>query len=177
MAKKKVADLLVDVLAEAGVRQIYGVSGDSLNGITDSIRAGKQIQWIHVRHEETGSVCRWSGSASHGTFGGLRRQLRPNILQVSDRLSLRVRMAQDDVNKGLAALSETKDVFIPSITASGGAGASSGITLNVPKLFTVSTQKIYVFPPSHAELLSIRGTYNKQPSKAGMDASSVAESR
>jgi hypothetical protein len=29
----------VDVLAEAGVRQIYGVSGDSLNGITDSIRA------------------------------------------------------------------------------------------------------------------------------------------
>ena len=36
MAKKKVADLLVEVLAEAGVRRIYGVSGDSLNGITDS---------------------------------------------------------------------------------------------------------------------------------------------
>jgi hypothetical protein len=51
MAKKKVADLLVDVLAEAGVRQIYGVSGDSLNGITDSIRAKKQIQWAHVRTE------------------------------------------------------------------------------------------------------------------------------
>jgi pyruvate dehydrogenase (quinone) len=53
MAKKKVADLLVDVLAEAGVRQVYGVSGDSLNGITDSIRTNKQIQWVHVRHEET----------------------------------------------------------------------------------------------------------------------------
>jgi pyruvate dehydrogenase (quinone) len=39
MARKKVADLLVEVLAKAGVRQIYGVSGDSLNGITDSIRA------------------------------------------------------------------------------------------------------------------------------------------
>jgi hypothetical protein len=39
MTKKNVADLLVNVLAEAGVRQIYGVSGDSLNGITDSIRA------------------------------------------------------------------------------------------------------------------------------------------
>ena len=38
MARKKVADLLVEVLAKAGVRQIYGVSGDSLNGITDSIR-------------------------------------------------------------------------------------------------------------------------------------------
>jgi len=53
MAKKKVADSLVDVLAEAGVRQICGVSGDSLNGTTDSIRARKQVQRIHVRHEET----------------------------------------------------------------------------------------------------------------------------
>ena len=37
MAKKTVANLLVEVLADAGVRRIYGVSGDSLNGITDSI--------------------------------------------------------------------------------------------------------------------------------------------
>jgi pyruvate dehydrogenase (quinone) len=65
MAKKKVADLLVDVLAEAGVRQIYGVSGDSLNGITDSIRAKKQIQWIHVRHEETAAFA--AGAEAHLT--------------------------------------------------------------------------------------------------------------
>jgi hypothetical protein len=38
MAKKKVADLLVEILAEAVVRMVYGLSGDSLNGITDSIR-------------------------------------------------------------------------------------------------------------------------------------------
>jgi pyruvate dehydrogenase (quinone) len=44
MAKKKVADLLVDVLVEAGVERIYGVSGDSLNGITDSIRKRDQIR-------------------------------------------------------------------------------------------------------------------------------------
>ena len=36
----------MDVLAEAGVQQIYGVPGNSLNGVTDSIRASKQIQWI-----------------------------------------------------------------------------------------------------------------------------------
>jgi len=52
MAKKKVADLLVEVLAEAGVRRIYGVSGDSLNGITDSIRSTNDIQWVHLRHDE-----------------------------------------------------------------------------------------------------------------------------
>ncbi|HWO38566.1 MAG TPA: ubiquinone-dependent pyruvate dehydrogenase [Candidatus Acidoferrum sp.] len=65
MAKKKVADLLVEVLAKAGVRQIYGVSGDSLNGITDSIRATKQIQWIHVRHEETAAFA--AGAEAHLT--------------------------------------------------------------------------------------------------------------
>ena len=53
MAKKTVAELLVDVLAEAGVRRIFGVSGDSLNGITDSIRESGRIDWVHMRHEET----------------------------------------------------------------------------------------------------------------------------
>ena len=67
MAKKKVADLLVDVLAEAGVRRIYGVSGDSLNGITDSIRATKQLDWIHVRHEETAAFA--AGAEAHLTGG------------------------------------------------------------------------------------------------------------
>src|SRR6267378_4502597 len=65
MAKKKVADLLVDVLAEAGVQNIYGVSGDSLNGITDSIRTRKQIQWVHVRHEETAAFA--AGAEAHLT--------------------------------------------------------------------------------------------------------------
>jgi thiamine pyrophosphate-dependent acetolactate synthase large subunit-like protein len=44
MAKKRVADLLVDVLAEARVWRIFGVSGDSLNGIADSIRASKKLE-------------------------------------------------------------------------------------------------------------------------------------
>src|SRR5580704_2651881 len=44
MANKKVADLVVDVLVEAGVERIYGVAGDSLNGITDTIRAGERLK-------------------------------------------------------------------------------------------------------------------------------------
>src|ERR1700756_4623510 len=62
---KRVADLLVDVLAKAGVERIYGVSGDSLNGITDAIRAGKQLQWIHLRHEETAAFA--AGADAHLT--------------------------------------------------------------------------------------------------------------
>src|SRR5258706_2684260 len=62
---KNVADLLVDVLVEAGVRHVYGVSGDSLNGITDSIRTNKRIEWIHVRHEETAAFA--AGAEAHLT--------------------------------------------------------------------------------------------------------------
>src|ERR1700687_4404045 len=65
MAKKNVAELLVNVLAEAGVQRMYGVSGDSLNGITDAIRRQKQVQWIHVRHEETAAFA--AGAEAHLT--------------------------------------------------------------------------------------------------------------
>src|SRR5919204_5979933 len=65
MAKNTVAALLVDVLAEAGVRRIYGVAGDSLNGITDAIRATKQLEWAHARHEETAAFA--AGAEAHLT--------------------------------------------------------------------------------------------------------------
>jgi pyruvate dehydrogenase (quinone) len=61
----KVADLLVEVLAEAGVQRIYGVTGDSLNGITDSLRNRSDFEWIHVRHEETAAFA--AGAEAHLT--------------------------------------------------------------------------------------------------------------
>jgi pyruvate dehydrogenase (quinone) len=65
MANKSVADLLVEVLAQAGIQRVYGVPGDSLNGITDAIRRQKRIQWIHVRHEETAAFA--AGAEAHLT--------------------------------------------------------------------------------------------------------------
>jgi pyruvate dehydrogenase (quinone) len=65
VATKAVSDLLVQTLAAAGVERIYGVSGDSLNGITDSIRRQKQIQWIHMRHEEAAAFA--AGAEAHLT--------------------------------------------------------------------------------------------------------------
>ena len=47
-----VADLVAETLAQAGVKRIFGVVGDSLNGLTDALRKRKAIDWIHVRHEE-----------------------------------------------------------------------------------------------------------------------------
>src|SRR6202043_2491421 len=65
MAKKSVAGLVVEPLAQAGVERIYGLCGDSLNGITDSLRKQKQIQWIHMRHEESAAFA--AGAEAHLT--------------------------------------------------------------------------------------------------------------
>lgn len=52
MAKTTIADLFAETLHLAGVERIYGVVGDSLNGLTDSLRRQGKIEWIHVRNEE-----------------------------------------------------------------------------------------------------------------------------
>lgn len=52
MASSTVADLFAETLAAAGVRRIYGVVGDSLNAITESLRRRDEIAWTHMRHEE-----------------------------------------------------------------------------------------------------------------------------
>jgi outer membrane protein TolC len=58
------------------------------------------------------------------------------------RNSPRVKLARDDVNRAMAGLSESKSVFIPSLSASFGAGSSYGITLTVPTIFTISAQSL-----------------------------------
>ncbi len=52
---KNVSDYLVEMLVEAGIKRIYAVTGDSLNPVNDAVRRDGRIQWIHVRHEETGA--------------------------------------------------------------------------------------------------------------------------
>jgi pyruvate dehydrogenase (quinone) len=52
MAIENVADLFVATLEQAGVKRIYGIVGDSLNGLTEALRSRGSIEWVHVRHEE-----------------------------------------------------------------------------------------------------------------------------
>src|SRR5262245_54257548 len=59
------ADFMAEVLQNAGVRRVYGVVGDSLNGFTDALRRIKSIDWIHVRHEEAAAFA--AGSEAHLT--------------------------------------------------------------------------------------------------------------
>ena len=65
MAKQTVAEVCIETLVTAGVKRIYGVAGDSLNGMTDSIRRRDDIEWIPVRHEETAAFA--AGAEAHLT--------------------------------------------------------------------------------------------------------------
>jgi pyruvate dehydrogenase (quinone) len=62
---RTIADLMAETLRAAGVKRIYGVAGDSLNGFTDSLRRMKEVDWVHMRHEEAGAFA--AGAEAHLT--------------------------------------------------------------------------------------------------------------
>jgi len=65
MATAKIADIIVETLASIGVKRVYGVPGDSLNGITDAIRTHKALSWVHTRNEEAAAFA--AGAEAHLT--------------------------------------------------------------------------------------------------------------
>lgn len=64
---RTVAEQLVGMLKAAGIRRIYGVTGDSLNFFNDALRRDGSIDWIHVRHEEVGAYA----AMAEGVLGGM----------------------------------------------------------------------------------------------------------
>ncbi len=65
MSKFTIADLVVAAIKQAGVKRVYGLAGDSLNALTEAIRNDKEIDWIHVRHEEVAAFA--AGAEAHLT--------------------------------------------------------------------------------------------------------------
>src|ERR1700723_2628241 len=59
------ADYMAAALLQAGVKRIYGVVGDSLNGFTDALRRLEEIEWVHMRHEEGAAFA--AGAEAHLT--------------------------------------------------------------------------------------------------------------
>jgi pyruvate dehydrogenase (quinone) len=68
-AMPTVADNIVQTLKASGVRRIYGLPGDSLNGFTDALRRDGAITWAHIRHEEAAA---FAASAEAAITGQLR---------------------------------------------------------------------------------------------------------
>jgi len=59
------ADFMAETLVQAGVKRVYGIVGDSLNGFTDALRRLKRIEWVHMRHEEGAAFA--AGAEAHVT--------------------------------------------------------------------------------------------------------------
>jgi pyruvate dehydrogenase (quinone) len=62
----KVAEVFIETLVKAGVKRVYGVAGDSLNGITEAIRATDGIDWMMVRQEEVAAFAAGAEAAMTG---------------------------------------------------------------------------------------------------------------
>src|SRR6202789_4344440 len=83
---KRAADLITEVLFRAGVRRIYGVVGDSLNGITESLRSRGDIDWIHVRHEEVAAFAAGAEAQLTGTLAVCAGSCGPGNLHLINGL-------------------------------------------------------------------------------------------
>jgi pyruvate dehydrogenase (quinone) len=81
-----VADHLVSVLSRSGVRRVYGLPGDSLNGFTDAIRRSGELSWEHVRHEETAAFAAAADAALTGQLAVCAGSCGPGNLHLINGL-------------------------------------------------------------------------------------------
>lgn len=81
-----VADLLVQILADEGVRRIYGVPGDSLNALTDAIRRNHAMDWTLVRNEEAGAFAAGAEAALTGGLAACAGSCGPGNLHLINGL-------------------------------------------------------------------------------------------
>ena len=81
-----VADHVISALTTSGVRRVYGLPGDSLNGFTDAIRRSGEITWEHVRHEETAAFAAAADAALTGQLAVCAGSCGPGNLHLINGL-------------------------------------------------------------------------------------------
>ncbi|GEP10503.1 ubiquinone-dependent pyruvate dehydrogenase [Methylobacterium gnaphalii] len=86
MAINNVADFFVETLVQAGIERVYGLVGDSLNAITESIRTREGIDWVHVRHEEVAAFAAGAESQVTGKLAVCAGSCGPGNLHLINGL-------------------------------------------------------------------------------------------
>ncbi|NKZ11406.1 ubiquinone-dependent pyruvate dehydrogenase [Mycolicibacterium septicum DSM 44393] len=81
-----IADQVISALTLSGVRRVYGLPGDSLNGFTDAIRRSGDISWQHVRHEETAAFAAAADAALTGQLAVCAGSCGPGNLHLINGL-------------------------------------------------------------------------------------------
>ncbi|MCK9798795.1 ubiquinone-dependent pyruvate dehydrogenase [Pseudomonas sp. MAFF 302030] len=86
MATTTLAQQLATTLEQAGVKRIWGLTGDSLNGLTDALRTMDSIQWMHVRHEEVAAFAAGAYAAATGELAVCAGSCGPGNLHLINGL-------------------------------------------------------------------------------------------
>jgi pyruvate dehydrogenase (quinone) len=81
-----IARHLAETLHNAGVERIWGVTGDSLNGLTDALRQMDSIAWMHVRHEEVAAFAAGAEAALSGKLAVCAGSCGPGNLHLINGL-------------------------------------------------------------------------------------------
>ena len=81
-----VAEVMVESLKASGVRRVYGIPGDSLNGFTDALRRDGTIAWEHVRHEEAAAFAAAAEAALTGELAVCAGSCGPGNLHLINGL-------------------------------------------------------------------------------------------
>ncbi len=81
-----VAEVMVTILKDSGVRQVYGIPGDSLNGFTDAMRRDGGVVWQHVRHEEAAAFAAAGEAALTGELAVCAGSCGPGNLHLINGL-------------------------------------------------------------------------------------------
>ncbi|WP_184072424.1 ubiquinone-dependent pyruvate dehydrogenase [Paraburkholderia sp. CI2] len=86
MAKQTIAEYLAKTLEAAGVERIWGVTGDSLNGLAFSLSRLGSIRWMHTRHEESAAFAAGADAASTGRLAVCAGSCGPGNLHLINGL-------------------------------------------------------------------------------------------
>src|SRR5580700_3613186 len=81
-----VADVMVATLKASGVRRVYGLPGDSINGFTDALRRDGEVTWEHVRHEEAAAFAAAGEAALTGELAVCAASCGPGNLHLINGL-------------------------------------------------------------------------------------------
>jgi pyruvate dehydrogenase (quinone) len=106
-----VADVMVATLKVSGVRRVYGIPGDSLNGFTDALRRDGAIAWEHVRHEEAAAFAAAAEASLTGELAVCAASCGPGNLHLINGL-------YDANRSGVPVLAIA--AHIPSVEIGGG---------------------------------------------------------
>ncbi len=83
---RSICESLLDVLAEAGARDVWGVTGDVINPLLEAIRKDDRFRWIGVRHEENAGYAASAQAQMTGAIGVCAGTAGPGALHLINGL-------------------------------------------------------------------------------------------